>query len=534
MVRISNLNLNIDFDFGELKNYVCSKFGINPCDIKNIYLHKKSIDARKKNNIKFNCAVNVEFIGNEEQFIKRCKLNNICRVEKYKYELPSFKRLKERPLVVGFGPAGMFCGLVLAMCGQKPIIIERGKDVDERAKDVSDFWREGKFNPLSNVQFGEGGAGTFSDGKLTTGIKDKRVEFILSQFVLAGAPEEIKYLAKPHIGTDNLKKVVKNMRERIVSLGGEIRFENKLVNIIKDADKINGASVEHGGITYDIKTENIALCIGHSARDTIEMLYRSGVKMSAKAFSVGVRIEHPQSLINKFQYGDFWDNRNLGSADYKLAVHLKNGRGVYTFCMCPGGTVVAANSEENMVVTNGMSEYSRSHENANSAVLVSITPDDFDDNSPLAGINFQRKIEKKAFELGGRNYFAPVQLVGDFLNNTISSGFIRVKPSYLPGYKFANLSECFPYYVAESLRQGILEMNNKMKGFAMKDAVLTGVETRSSSPVRIDRTEYLESINLQGLFPCAEGAGYAGGIISAAVDGVKCAQAIIDKKSLKV
>lgn len=527
MIRISNINLDIDFDFNKLKDYICSKFKINLCDVKAVYLHKKSVDARKKNNIKFNCTVNVEFINGEEKYLKRCKLNNISKVEKYKYELPLAKKLKNRPLIVGFGPAGMFCGLVLAMCGQRPVIIERGRDVEKRAQDVSLFWTKGKFNPASNVQFGEGGAGTFSDGKLTTGIKDKRVEFILSQFVLAGAPEEIMYLSKPHIGTDNLRKVVKNIRERIISLGGEVRFEHKLVEIEKGGNKIIGAKVENNGTTYEVETENIVLCVGHSARDTIEMLYNSGVKMSAKAFSMGVRIEHPQSMINKSQYGKFCKNRNLGAADYKLAVHLKNGRGVYTFCMCPGGSVVAAASEENMVVTNGMSEFARSNENANCALLVSVTPEDFKGESAISGIEFQRKVEKKAFELGGKNYRAPVQLLGDFLKNKISKELGRVTPSYLPGYKFADLSKCFPSYVTESLKQGILEMDNKIKGFAMEDAILTGAETRSSSPVKIDRKENLESVNVQGLYPCAEGSGYAGGIISAAVDGMKCAEAML-------
>lgn len=531
MIRISNINLDIDFNFAGLKSYICNKFGINYKDVKEIYLHKKSVDARKKDNIKFNCAVNVEFAAGEDKFLKNCKLNNISKVEKYKYELPSEAELKKRPLVVGFGPAGMFCGLVLAMCGQKPIVIERGKNVQERAKDISLFWEEGKFNPASNVQFGEGGAGTFSDGKLTTGIKDKRVPFILSEFVLAGAPEEIKYSSKPHIGTDNLKKVVKNIREKIISLGGEVRFEHKLVGISQNGGKITGATVEHRGTTYEIETENVALCIGHSARDTIKMLYNQGVKMSAKAFSVGVRIEHPQSMINELQYGRFCNNENLGAADYKLAVHLENGRGVYTFCMCPGGTVVAAASEENMVVTNGMSEYSRAEQNANSAVLVSVTPGDFENDSPIAGIEFQREIEKKAFELGGKNYFAPVQLLSDFLNDKVTQSLGRVRPSYLPGYRFAKISECFPHYITESLKQGIQKMDGKIKGFALHDAVLTGVETRSSSPVRMDRDEGLESVNLKGLYPCAEGAGYAGGIISAAVDGVKCAEAILNKKS---
>lgn len=532
MVRISNIILDINFDFDKLNFYICEKFGINYNNVKEIYLHKKSVDARKKDNIKFNCAVNVEFLHGEDKFLKIHKSNNICKVEKYRYELPSKVNLKNRPLVVGFGPAGMFCGLILAMCGQKPIIIERGKDVGSRTKDVSLFWESGKFNPASNVQFGEGGAGTFSDGKLTTGIKDKRVPFVLSQLVLAGAPKEIKYLSKPHIGTDNLKRVVKNIRERIIELGGEIRFEHKLAGLMKKGNAVVGVMIEHDGFTYNLETANVALCIGHSARDTIKMLYDAGVQMSAKAFSVGVRIEHPQSMINQIQYGKFCNNKNLGAADYKFAVHLENGRGVYTFCMCPGGTVVAAASEENMVVTNGMSEYARSSKNANSAILVGVTPSDFGSDSPISGIEFQRKIEKKAFELGGGNYFAPVQTVGDFLQNKVTQNLGSVIPSYLPGYRFANLAECFPDYVTESLREGILEMDKKARGVALTDAILTGVETRSSSPVRIDRKGDMESASLQGLYPCAEGAGYAGGIISAAVDGIKCAEAIMNKVSL--
>ncbi len=529
MIRISNLYLPLDFDFNNIKTFASQILKIPSGKIDNVSLHKKSIDARRKDNIKFNCTIDVSVAENEQKIVRTCNKDNIFIVTPYEYTLPLYKNLSKRPLVVGFGPAGMFAALTLANAGQKPIIIERGRDVDNRTKDVNNFWRTGTLDPSSNVQFGEGGAGTFSDGKLTTGIKDKRVPFVFNEFVLNGAPREILYLSKPHIGTDNLKKVVKNIREKIISLGGEILFETQLIDIIKNNEKIAGAVVRDNNHTYEIATDNIILCIGHSARDTFKMLFDAGVKMTQKAFSVGVRIEHPQTLINKAQYGAFASHKKLGAADYKLAVHLENGRGVYTFCMCPGGSVVAAASEPGYLVTNGMSEFARDNKNSNSALLVSVTPEDFNSAHPLAGIQFQRKLEHDAFILGGKNYFAPVQLVGDFLNNKTSSSLGEVVPSYKPGYTLCNLANCLPDYIIDSLRLGIVALNKKLPGFAKDDAILTGTETRSSSPVRILRSETFESINIKGLYPCSEGAGYSGGIVSAAVDGIKCAQALLSK-----
>lgn len=529
MIRISNLSLSLDFDFDNIKPLVSKILKVPKNKINSVSLHKKSIDARHKDNIKFNCTIDVSVTENEQKIVQNCKNKYVSIVKTYEYKTPSYRNLSQRPLIIGFGPAGMFAALTLVNAGQKPIIIERGRDIDSRTRDVNKFWSAGILDPSSNVQFGEGGAGTFSDGKLTTGIKDERVPFVFNEFVRNGAPQEILYLSKPHIGTDNLKKVVKNIRKKIISLGGEIFFETQLIDIIKNNGKITGAAVRDNDHTYEIATDNIILCIGHSARDTLKMLFDNGIAMTQKAFSVGFRIEHPQTLINKSQYGNFANHEKLGAADYKFAVHLENGRGVYTFCMCPGGSVVAAASEPGHLVTNGMSEFTRANQNSNSALLVSITPEDFHSTHPLAGIDFQRKLEHDAFILGGKNYFAPIQLVGDFLNNKTSTVLGNVSPSYKPGYTLCNLSDCLPNYIIDSLHLGILAINKKLHGFALDDAILTGVETRSSSPVRILRGETLESINTKGLYPCSEGAGYSGGIVSAAVDGMKCAQALLSK-----
>lgn len=511
MIRISNIKCPID---GDIKSIVRSMAGGNP----KITLRKKSIDARRKNDVHFVYTVDVE-CENEAALLK--KLKNASAVCEEKYVFPKGREIPTPIVIVGCGPAGLMCGLMLARSGYKVIIAERGKCVEERRADVEVFRSGGALNPDSNIQFGEGGAGTFSDGKLNTGINDLRIRTVLEEFHRHGAPEEILYSAKPHIGTDNLYKMVRSIRSEIISLGGEVRFNSKLDNVIIRDSKICGAEiVENGDTKYKIETSHVVLATGHSARDTFVMLKNIGVNMERKSFSVGVRIEHSQEMINKSQYGDFY--KKLGAADYKLAVHLKNGRGVYTFCMCPGGEVVAAASEIGGVVTNGMSCFARDGKNANSAVLVNVTPNDFDGDDVLGGMYFQREIEQKAFNISG-TYKAPSQRLCDFLNRDTKSK--NVVPTYKPNVEWCDISEIFPNFITESLKDGILEMDKKLNGFADGGAVLTAPETRSSSPVRILRDTKFES-NIKGLYPCGEGAGYAGGITSAAVDGIKTAEAI--------
>jgi len=444
--------------------------------------------------------------------------------------LPELKKKFLRPVVIGSGPAGMFAGVILAQAGMKPIILERGKPVPERQKDVEMFWKLGKLNKNSNVQFGEGGAGTFSDGKLMSGIKkDIYTDKVLKEFVEAGAPEEILYLAKPHIGTDNLAIVVQNIRKKIESLGGEYRFESRFTNFEAKDDKISAIQfIKEENETNTLSCDDVILALGHSSRDTFEMLYEKGVNIEQKAFSVGARIEHKQEMINRSQYGKFAAHKALGAADYKLFCHLGNGRGAYTFCMCPGGEVVAAASEEGGVVTNGMSEFARDKENANAALLVGVEKEDFGSKHPLAGMYFQRKIEERAFELGGKSYKAPAQLVGDFLQGKSSDKKGSVNPTYSCGVIFSDISTIYPKYITETMRAAIKDFDRKLKGFACSDAVITAAETRSSSPIRIIRDENFES-SVKGLYPCGEGAGYAGGIMSAAVDGIKTALKIIEK-----
>lgn len=523
MYRISEIRLKLDGTYEELKKQAALRLKVNVDDIISLKLYKKSVDARKKDNVHFICTVDVEC--NKKI---RIKDNKIIEKEPYCYELPVGKPKPLRPVVVGFGPAGLFCALILAQAGMRPIVLERGSSVEKRKLEVKHFWKTGKLNTDCNVQFGEGGAGTFSDGKLNTGTKDNRSRKVLEEFVSAGAPNEILYMAKPHIGTDRLPQAVKNIREQIISLGGEVHFETALKDIkIKD-NKVIGISVKpQNGCEYDIETDSLVLAVGHSARDTFEMIYSLGIQMTQKPFSVGARIEHPQKSIDVSQYGKFAGNPNLGAADYKLAVHLKNGRGVYTFCMCPGGNVVAAASEDDSLVTNGMSNFARDGVNANSALLVGVDTNDFGSEHPLAGVEFQRKLEKAAFRLGGENYFAPVQRVEDFLNSRKSKNIGSVKPTYSPGITPCNLDDCLPKCITDSMREGIVLMDRKLKGFSYPDAILTAVESRSSSPVRIMRDDSMQSVSVQGLYPCGEGAGYAGGIISAAVDGVKCAEKII-------
>lgn len=537
-----------------LAKAIAQKLDVAPSDVPRYTIVRKAIDARKKHRILAVYTVDVETgeIPNTKIQIPKLEFSHW----NLKFTAP--------PVVVGSGPCGLFAALALAQAGLKPILIERGKDVVRRVRDVQAFWKDGTLNPESNVPFGEGGAGTFSDGKLTTQIKDKhnRVRKVLEELVAAGAPEEILYQAKPHIGTDNLVRVVKHLREKILALGGQVRFETKLTGLCVKDGRITGAVVSDAqrnagfqpalntaqagclrSVTETIQTDTLILALGHSARDTFEMLHASGVVMEAKPFSIGVRIEHPQSLIDTAQYGQFAGHPKLPAADYKLVHHCANGRSAYTFCVCPGGTVIASSSEPGGVVTNGMSVYRRNRPNANSALLVGITPEDFkfqtlnskfqdwnlavgNWNLTLAGIAFQRLWEQKAFEVGGRNYFAPVQCVGDFLACRPSHAIGQIVPSYTPGVTPCDLAECLPAFVVETLRLAIPQFDKKLRGFASPDAVMTAVESRSSCPVRILRDETFQSVSLRGLYPAGEGAGYAGGIVSAAVDGLKAAEAV--------
>ncbi|MEG2983718.1 MAG: hypothetical protein RR835_03390 [Peptostreptococcaceae bacterium] len=532
MLRVSNIKLDINESLDNIKKLVLKKLKVNESDLINFNIYKESIDARRRGKIDFVYTVDVE-LKNEKRLLKQAKIKDVVEVKEKKYVdvISGSEKLSNKPVIIGSGPAGLFAALILAQRGYNPILLERGLDVDTRTEDIKQFWERGQFKSKSNVQFGEGGAGTFSDGKLTTRIKDIRCRKVLEELVNFGAPEEILYSHKPHVGTDILKEVVKNIRKEIIKLGGEVRFEAQVTDIKLNNEKIECVTINN---TEVLKTEVVILAIGHSARDTYKMLYEKGVKITQKPFAIGARIEHPQVLINKSQYKEFHDHPRLGAADYRLVEHTSNGRTIYTFCMCPGGSVIASASEEGHVVTNGMSEHARDKENANSAVLVNVTPEDFESNHPLAGVHFQEKYEKLAFELGGRNYKAPIQLVGDFLNDRVSTTLGSVNPSYKPGYKFIDLRECLPKFVCETMKEGLLLLDKKLHGFAMDDAVLTGVETRSSAPVRIVRDdETLESINVKELYPSGEGAGYAGGIVTAAVDGIKCAEKIITKYSEK-
>lgn len=530
MIRINEIRLSLDDNESILKAKAAKVLRINEKYISSIAIYKKSIDARKKDDIHFTYSIDVEIELDEEQIVEKCKSAKAIIVKPYKYEMPaSCRKSNFRPVIVGFGPAGMLSGLILAEAGLQPIILERGKGIDERQKDVNEFWTKRKLNEESNVQFGEGGAGTFSDGKLTTGIKSPFIRKVLDEFYEAGAPEEILYSAKPHIGTDRLAIMVKNIRKKIETLGGEIRLECRLDRLIVANGFVHGVSYIHKGKQTDIETDSVIMAIGHSARDTIEMLYNMGVEIIQKPFSVGARIEHPQNLINKAQYGKFAEHPKLGAADYKLACHGLHERGAYTFCMCPGGTVVAAASEKEGVIVNGMSSLARDGKNANSALLVGIEPKDFPSEHALAGIYYQQKIEHSAFELAGSDYRAPAQLVGDFLNGIKSTQLGEVEPTCPTGITLTSIEQCLPQKVAATMKSAIVEMDKRLNGFKMYDAVLTAPETRSSSAVRILRDEYFQC-NISGVYPCGEGAGYAGGIVSAAVDGIKCAHAVLEDK----
>ncbi len=529
MLRIPEINLPLDGTENDLLHRTAQKLKINVKRIRSLQLVRRSIDARNKQDVHFICTVDIELNG-ESNFLKHNKNAKIKVVTPYHYTLRSSKPLHNRPVVVGFGPAGMFAALVLAQAGQCPIVVERGSSVEQRQMQVKNFWSGGPLQTESNVQFGEGGAGTFSDGKLNTGIKDGRARKDLLEFVRAGAPDEILYQAHPHIGTDRLSDTVINIRKEIIRLGGTIYFDTKLTDIVTKQQTITGIKVQKlGGTSSIIDTNHVVLAIGHSARDTYEMLYHSNlVHIIQKPFSIGARIEHPQSFINCAQFGCFAEHPALGAAEYKQAIHLKNGRGVYTFCMCPGGIVVAASSEEGGVVTNGMSNFARNGTNANSALLVGIGPEDFGDTHPLAGMYLQRRLERRAFQAGNETYAAPAQRVEDFILRKPSTTLGVVKPTYQRGVVPCNLSICFDEEIYESMREGIIRMNHSITCFSYGDAILTAVETRSSAPVRIVRNEQLQSVTLAGLYPCGEGAGYAGGIISAAVDGIRCAEQILE------
>ncbi len=526
MIRISEIKLPIEHRNEDLVNAILKRLHIKFDDLVNYHIFKQSIDARKKNMIYYVYTVDVE-AADEQAILKRNKDKKITSSPNlnYQYAEPGDQPLKYRPVIVGSGPAGLFCALILAQMGYQPLLFERGADVDRRSEIVQRFWQKGDFDPHCNVQFGEGGAGTFSDGKLTTLIKNKRCRKVLEELVLAGAPPEIAYSYKPHIGTDVLKKVVKNIRQKIIELHGEVKFNSQVTDIKVTDGAVAGLVINNEEY---IACQAVVLAVGHSARDTFEMLHRRGINILPKPFSIGVRIEHPQEIINNAQYKGFSGHHLLGAADYKLSYHSPSGRSAYTFCMCPGGLVVAAASEPGGVVTNGMSEYARDGENANSALLVGVKPDDFGSTHPLAGMEFQRQWEKKAYELGGRNFHAPAQLVGDFLLGRPSGTLGGVNPTYRPGVLLTDLRQTLPAYVIETLKEAIAAFDKRVKGFAMPEAVLTGVETRSSSPIKIQRNENFET-NIAGLYPAGEGPGYAGGIMSAAVDGIQVAEAIAGK-----
>ena len=523
MIKLSNLKIPLSHTEKTLKRIVCTQLHVNEQDISELRILKKSVDARDKGDVHFVMALGVSLTVSEEQVISRLRRGVQANIIKPASAVPALPELHftHRPLVVGLGPAGLFAAWTLAQAGARPLVIERGRDVDSRERDVKSFWSGGDFSPVSNVQFGEGGAGAFSDGKLTTGINDPRCTSVLNTLYECGAPEEILYLAKPHIGTDKLPGVVRTLREKIVALGGEVRFETRLDSLVTEAGQVVGAVlIGPDGQKQLVETGHVILAVGHSARDTFKMLFDLGVPMIRKPFSIGARIEHSQKMIDRSQYGSAAGHPALGAADYKLNVKLPTGRSAYTFCMCPGGSVVAAASEEGGVVTNGMSVFARDGENANSALLVGVEPDDFGGDDPLAGVRFQRRWEELAYQLGGSNYRAPAQRVGDFLKGISSRDAGDIRPTYLPGVTYTNLSDCLPGFVTETMREAIVRMDRQLHGFASPGALLTGVETRSSSPLRILRDETCQS-ELRGLFPCGEGAGYAGGILSAAVDGMR-------------
>ena len=521
MIRIRDISLPPEHNAHQLRFEAAQLLRISNSKIRQLRIVRRSVDARKKPDVKIIYTVDVAVEGSENKILKQsgCKRASIAPVSYYKPP-KAIAPAQKRPVVVGFGPAGMFAALILAMAGQKPLVLERGEDAASRHEKVEKFWKTGELDTESNVQFGEGGAGTFSDGKLNTGVNNPRIGWVLEQFVKAGAREDILYDAKPHVGTDVLLTVVQNLRKRIIDLGGEVRFNTQVVNFCSDNGCLTGLELQDGST---VQCDTAVLAIGHSARDTFEMLLEKNVPMEPKPFAMGVRIEHKQSMIDESQYGAV--NPALPPADYKLVQHLEDGT-VYTFCMCPGGHVVAAASEEGRVVTNGMSYADRDGENANAALLVTVNPEDYHWTSPLSGMYWQREIEESAYTEAGGGYFAPAQKVGDFLAGRASTGPGEVIPTYRPGVHWCDLHDVLPEKISRSIREALPMLDGKLKGFASADAVMTAPETRSSSPVRILRDETRQSA-LRGLYPTGEGAGYAGGIMSAAVDGIQTAEAIL-------
>ena len=533
MIEVTQIRLKVNHSDSELKQALFKKLNILPDEGIKWKIFKCSIDARKKGaiGVRLIYTIHVDAGSNEQSILSKIKNKTARIVQKKIFNAPikSHTKLEKRPIIVGSGPCGYFAALYLARSGKKPIVVERGKEAGPRARDVTRFWREGgQANPESNVQFGEGGAGTFSDGKLYTGIKDKdgAVRMVLEELANHGAPDNILVKGKPHIGTDKLIKVLRSIRNEIINLGGTIKFQTRVDNIIKRSGKIIGIITSEG---KEILSDNIILAVGHSARDTFSMLLENGVSMESKPFSIGARIEHPQKMIDKSLYGDLSGHQKLGAAPYKFVRHQnkKGSRSCYSFCMCPGGLVVAASSEPGHTVTNGMSSYARADANANSGFMVEIFPSDFDNpDDPLSGVNFQRKWERKAFLLGGPKGHAPAQLLGDFMKNTPSSLLGEVTPSYRPGVVLTDLRECLPEYVIKTMQNAVKRVSNQISGFDRKDAILTAAETRSSSPLRINRKSSYQSPSIEGLYPAGEGAGYAGGILSAAVDGLRVAEAV--------
>jgi uncharacterized FAD-dependent dehydrogenase len=526
MLRLTELRLPLDHTEEELRAAILKELGIEPRELVSYSIFRRSFDARKKGAIALIYHLDVE-TTREGEILRRLRGNpHVGPTPDTSYRLVAQapRDLAARPVVIGMGPCGLFAGLLLAEMGFRPIILERGKQVRERTVDTFGLWRKGILNPESNVQFGEGGAGTFSDGKLYSQIKDPghRGRKVLTEFVEAGAPAEILFVNKPHIGTFRLVKMVETMRAKIESLGGEIRFGSRVEDLVIEQGKVRGLILADG---QRLAADHVILAVGHSARDTFEMLLRRGVYIEPKPFSIGFRIEHPQTLVDRCRFGPQAGHPLLGAAEYKLVHHCRNGRSVYSFCMCPGGTVVAAASEPGRVVTNGMSQYSRDERNANSGIVVGITPEDYP-GGPLAGVDFQRHWEERAFELGGGTYDAPGQLVGDFLAGRPSTELGLVLPSYRPGVRLGDLSSSLPDYAIAAIREALPAFDQQMRGFAMRDALLTGVETRTSSPIRIQRNEDFQSLNTEGLYPAGEGAGYAGGILSAGVDGIRVAEAV--------
>jgi uncharacterized protein len=537
MIRITEIKLPIELadtlkhQDDQIKAAILKRLAIPETDLLSFTIFKRGVDARKSHAILYVYSLDVE-VKNEAGLLTKYKHDqhiNVAPDTGYHFVAQNTLASKQRPIIVGFGPAGIFAALILAQSGFKPIVLERGKEVRKRTQDTWALWRKNTLNPESNVQFGEGGAGTFSDGKLYSQIKDPKHygRKVIQEFIKAGAPEEIQYVSHPHIGTFKLVGMVEKMRQTIIDLGGEIRFESRVDHIHIDNGQVQGVTLQTG---EHIQTNHMVLAVGHSARDTFEMIYNNGIFVEAKPFSIGFRIEHPQGLIDRARYGKSYSEdllTKLGAADYKLVHHAKNGRSVYSFCMCPGGTVVAAASEPERVVTNGMSQYSRNERNANAGIVVGITPEvDYPDH-PLAGMALQRQLESHAYIMGGRNYNAPGQLIGDFLANKPSTQLGEVTPSYTPGVTLTNLADALPEFAITAMREAIPEFAKKIHGFDLPDAILTGVETRTSAPIRIKRDDHtLQSINTKGLFPCGEGAGYAGGILSAGVDGIKVAEAV--------